>query len=78
MKGQDENAIYCSSSCGPIFGDGHDICICDNSNTTASRYSNLGNTYKHPDYEYGSNEAESFLAGSYIFRIVEMDVYTKL
>jgi BTB/POZ domain-containing protein KCTD9 len=70
-------AIYCRSSCGPSFGGGVDLCIANNANTTMDSYSFLGRTYKHPQYEYGTNEAKSFLAGSYRFQLDEIEVYEK-
>ena len=74
---QHEYAICCHSSFGPIFGSGHDILIANNSNTTMKSYSNLGDSYKHPQYVHGTNEAESFLAGSYEFQLDEVEVYQK-
>ncbi len=74
-----ENAIYGNSYSGhgPTFGGGHDFYISDNSNTNTDSYSNLGHSYPHPDYASGSSEAKSFLAGSYNFRVSEIEVYTK-
>jgi hypothetical protein len=40
-------------------------------------YSSLGGTYKHPKYEYGTNEARTFLAGSFKFQLDEIEVYQK-
>jgi hypothetical protein len=77
MKWSKNNGILCDSSYGPIFGGGHDLFIADKSNTNSSSSSNLGNSYTHPDYAYGSNEAKSFLAGSHIFQVTEIEVYTK-
>src|SRR5690606_17441659 len=45
IKAQGGNAMYCHSSYGPTFGGGHDIKICDNSNTNESNSANLTNTY---------------------------------
>jgi hypothetical protein len=70
--------IYCNSNYGPIFGVGIDLCIADKSNTNITSYSNLGYSYTHPDYEYKSDEAKSFLAGSYNFQVSEMEVYKKI
>ncbi|KAJ6248749.1 hypothetical protein M0813_17237 [Anaeramoeba flamelloides] len=57
--------IYCDPNYGPRFG-------CDlalgsyNGNWNEYNCSHLGRTYKPPfGYEYGSNEAKNFLAGSY-------------
>jgi len=73
IKWSQNHGIYCNSSYGPIFG-GHDFYIADKSNTNTDSYSNLG---IHPDYVNGSNEARSFLAGSYNFQVSEIEVYTK-
>jgi len=51
--------------------------ISNKSNNNASSYSNLCLSYAHPSYAYESNEAESFLAGSYEFQVSEIEVYTK-
>ena len=71
-----QNAIGCSSFYGPLFG-GDDIYICSNSNTNTNSCSHLGYTYNHPLYDYGTNEANSFLAGSYQFQLSEIEVYQK-
>ena len=77
MKWSLNYAIYCHSSYGPTFGGGHDFYIAGKSNLNATSYSNLVHSYTHPDYAYGSNEAKSFLAGSYNFQLIEIEVYTK-
>jgi hypothetical protein len=68
-------AIGCSSSYGPTFGE--DICIADNPNTTMDCYSDLGITYKHPQYAYGTNKAQTFLAGSCKFQLDEIEVFQR-
>ena len=70
-------AIYCYSGYGPTFGGGHDIYVKDNANTTSGSYSRLGSTYKHSQFAAGTNEAKSFLAGSFIFQLSEIEVYQK-
>jgi len=74
------NAIVCDNTWGPTFGGSNgvasDIYINDKSNTNLC-HSNLGNSYVHPNYSYGSNKAQSFLAGSYKFKVAEIEVYTK-
>ena len=72
-QNQHKTAIYCSALYGPTFGD--DICI--GSNKTMYSYSNLSNTYQHPQYVYRSNEAKSFLAGTQRFQLSEIEVYQK-
>ena len=68
-------AIICHSSRGPRFG--ADIIIANNANTTMDSFSNLGKIYKHPQYEDGTNEAQTFLAGSFEFQLAEIEVYQK-
>ncbi len=72
-----EYAIFCYSKFGPIFGGGHDIHIANNANPTMIRYSKLCFSYKHPQYEFETNEADTFLAGSYEFQLDEIEVFAK-
>ena len=72
-----KNAIFCDSEYGPTFGDGHDIHIGKNSNTTMNSYSDLGCTYSHPQYGIYSDIAQAFLAGSLEFEMCEFEVYKK-
>jgi hypothetical protein len=71
-----QNAIRCNLSYGPIFG-GCEITIANNPNTTMDSYSFLGSSYKHPQYAKGTNEAKTFMAGSYKFQLDEIEVYEK-
>ena len=73
---EQQNAIYCDAQYGPLFGNG-DIQINSNSNTTNESYSNLSYTYTHPQYDHGTNQAKSFLAGSQYFHSSEIEVYQK-
>ena len=76
MKCHNQNyAIYCSKNYGPKFG--YDFYIADKSNKNTTNYSNLGHYYTHPDYAFGSYEAESFLADSFNFQVEGIEVYTK-
>ena len=70
-----EHAIECNSEYGPSFG--WDIEIANNANTTMDSHSNLSHTYSHPQYAYGTDEANSFLAGSHKFQLDEIEVYQK-
>jgi hypothetical protein len=70
-------AIYCHSDNGPTFGSGHDIYIANNANKTWNSYSDLGRTYRHPQYEEGTIEALRFLVGSHKFQLDEIEVYQK-
>ena len=63
-----KSAVYALagiSSCGPIFGGGHDIYIRNESNKTTGSHSDFGHSYNLPnEYTYGGN-AQSFLAGNF-------------
>ena len=60
---------------GPEFAEGHDIFIADDSNSNTRSFSNLGKTYTHPDYQYGSEKAKTILAGSHFFQVQEIEVF---
>jgi hypothetical protein len=68
-------ATGCKSEFGPLF-DG-DIHIANNANITMDSYSQLGSSYIHPEYAYGTIEALRFLAGSCEFQLDEIEVYQK-
>lgn len=68
-----QNAICCWSILGPSFGNG-DIRICE----IIGNCSDLGNTFLHPKYKRGTNEAQSFLAGSHHFQVRDIEVYYKV
>lgn len=67
-----KSAVYSYYFYGPTFGNGFDIYIPDNFDTS-SGYSNLGNSYAIPNFATGSSN--SFLAGSYYFTVSEIEVY---
>jgi hypothetical protein len=48
-----------------------------NANTTTRSESNLGSCYKHPQYEYVTDEAFTFLTGSDEFQLDEIEVFQK-
>jgi hypothetical protein len=68
-------AIYCHFELGPTFG--NDIFIDNNANTTWDSLSRLGFAYKHPQFAHGSNEADTFFAGSIRFQLDEIEIYQK-
>ena len=71
-------AIWCQNAFGPIFGGANsDIFICSHSNELEGSYANLGFSYSHPQYAKASSQAQNFLAGSYKFKTVEIEVYMK-
>jgi hypothetical protein len=70
-----QDAIRCDPGNGPTFG--QDFYIYNNFNTTMVCFSQLGDSYKHPQYVFRTNEAKSFLVGSYKFQFDEIEVYQK-
>ena len=69
-----EYAIYCSSFSGPTLGC-HDIRIMASSNSNRKSFSYFGGFYEHADYQYGTEKADSILAGSYKFQTLEIEVF---
>ena len=76
------HGIYATgrTDCGPTFGCGSDIHICNNSNTTQSSYSNFYYSYKYDQLNltFNTEEAKSFLAGSFKFLTTEIEVFQKI
>ena len=70
IDGKEGNAIYCYSSCGPVFGDGHDLYVpdCPNSYNCSVK---LGNTYQCPAGQNGN----IFLTGFQNFAVNEIEVF---
>ena len=66
-------AIYSFSSCGPTFGSGHDICICDNSNTSEQSSSNFPHSYSQPKDINDPNG--NYLCDSRNFQVKEIEVF---
>ena len=69
-------SIDCDGLNGPSFGI-NDIHIGDEANKSACSFSDLGFAYTHPLYEHKTNEARSFLAGSFKFQVDDIEVYQK-
>ena len=57
-----------------IYGD-DDLCIDNDCNVNTKSYSNLGHSYESNGYAYKSKEARSYLAGSYKFKVLEIEVF---
>jgi hypothetical protein len=66
-------SILTCSSYGPTFGGGYDIYICDFANTTKHSFSELDDSYQHPQPSQGY----SYLAESEYFLLSEIEVYQK-
>ena len=68
-------SIMSNPSMGPQFGNSFALRIANNPNVNQLSDSNLGNNFKHPQYDYDSDEAKCFLAGSPNFQVREIEVY---
>ena len=53
------------------YGSGHDLYIADQANVNTSSYSNLGNIYELP-----AGKDNTWLAGSYQFKVLEIEVFS--
>lgn len=68
-------AVRQVSNCGPIFG--NDIYISDNCDKNTKSLSNFGQMYETPeDIEFGEDSARTYLAGSFTFKVEEIEVYS--
>ena len=67
-------AIYSSSSYGPTFGNGWDIYISDNANSSSGSYANFasGGYYESPK---GVQDLTKILAGTYQFSPDDWEVF---
>ena len=70
IAGREGHAIYCDNSNGPVFGNGHDLCIA-NAPDSSECFTDLDNTYQCPT----GQEAGTFLAGDSYFNVSEMEVF---
>ena len=68
------SSIQCKSGYGLYFGL-NDLVISDNANLNTYSYSDLGSAYTHPDYPKGTEKAQCILAGSFKFKVSEIEVY---
>ena len=65
-------AFTSHSNAGPTFGEGHAFYISDNSNNNETKLlscTNLGLSYKHPDFTYNSHEAKTVSMNNLILNI---------
>ena len=77
IKCKNTNSIFAYPSYGPTFGSGHDFYIASNSNQNTESTSNLGFSYPTDLIFGGSDSAKAFLAGSYNFKVNEIEVFAK-
>jgi hypothetical protein len=64
-------AICCHSSCGLLFGNGHDIYVADNCNANNSSHTNLGKGYVNDTGITGN----AVFTGEYNFTVKEIEVF---
>jgi len=58
------------------FGDGGDLYLYDQIDENTCNYSYLGNSYElPPGMPQGAEEARSYLAGAYKFKVKEIEVF---
>ena len=74
-KSNKKDSIYTKEYFCIKFGGGYDIFISDNSNSNTNSFSNLGYTYTHPEYPFGSEKAKTILAGTHYFQVEEIEVF---
>ena len=69
IKKGTECAIYCNKEYGPTFGEGFDLCLCDN-------YMGVNGSYSNFPSSYGKGNVTNELTGrnSY-FRIADVEIY---
>eukprot|EP01080_Neovahlkampfia_damariscottae_P005527 gene5527-9344_t len=72
------HSIYDHSSYHCTFGGGHDIHICNNSNTLDGSYSNLGYSYTVIGEYYGSEGIKNIMGGTYKFKTLEIEVLAQI
>ena len=72
----DKNAIRREKENGPIFGVGHDLNIAHDAGSNSLSLANFGASYQSPTgYTYGQPNAQFLLAGSFKFRLSEIEVF---
>ena len=71
----DINSIVSHPYYCPTFGRGHDFHISNFSNMNTNSCSNIGQTYTHPEYPFGSHRAKTILAGTENFQVQEIEVF---
>nr|XP_058947240.1 uncharacterized protein LOC131775167 [Pocillopora verrucosa] len=65
-----QRAIFCDSSYGPSFGEGHDLHISNNANTSDKSCSNLGHTYQLP-----TGQHSTFFTGAQYYNVTDYEVF---
>ena len=65
-------AVYWRLGYGPTFGEGHDIYIANNANSTQNSYTLLGHSYPFPS---GVQDSNTILAGTHYFTPDDWEVF---
>ena len=68
--GKEGRGIFCDSSYGPVFGDGNDLWMLKNANTSLLSSSILGNTYQLPP-----GQQNTFFTGAIDFSVSDYEVF---
>ena len=69
IKKGTECAIYCNNDFGPTFGEGFDLCLCDN-------YMGVNGSYSYFPSSYGKgNPTNELTKNNFNFKINEVEVY---
>jgi hypothetical protein len=66
------NAIYCNSTYGPTFGNGHNIYVADKCNENTRSYTNLGYAYVNDTGIIGT----AVFTGEESFTVKEIEVFS--
>ena len=69
IAGKEGFGIVCNRNYGPVFGDGHDLCISNNANTSYNS-SRLSNTYQLPP-----GQQSTFFTGAQNFTVTDYEVF---
>jgi len=72
-----KNAIYTHNDCSVVFGNGNevpDIYIVSNC-SMEDNYSSFPRSYQSSKFKEVTEESKAYLAGSYLFRVEEIEVY---
>jgi hypothetical protein len=66
------NAIYCYSHYGPIFGNNHDLIVCDGCDSSTSNFITLGGSYQNDT----GLDGKTVFTGEYNFCVKEIEVFS--
>ena len=72
---QYNNSKQVAHSLTGIFGDGHDFVIKDHADQSKKSFTQTGHTYIHPKYSKLTNKSKTFLAGTFKFKLSEIEIF---